>query len=187
MKFRKKQWLCIICLFGLFILLNSTFFWKLAYPIQYEDEVSEASQYFGVDPYLVLAVVMIESNFNHESSSKKGATGLMQLMPETAEWANKESGLNNDPSSYIEDPRANILLGTWYLSYLYHKYDGNTIKVIAAYNAGQGHVDRWLDEGKWDGSEYRTDQIPFGETRHYVSRVMYYYYQYQDIYKDDFS
>jgi soluble lytic murein transglycosylase len=182
MKLSGKQWLCIIGLIGVFIILNSTFFWKLIFPIHYEEEVMEASEYFEVDPHLVLAVVQIESNFKQNRSSKKGATGLMQLMPDTAEWANVESGLNTDPSSYIEDPKSNILLGTWYLSYLHNKYNGDMTKTIAAYNAGQGHVDRWLNEGKWDGSEYRLDQIPFGETRHYVSRVLYYYYHYKEVY-----
>lgn len=186
MKLSAKQWGYIGCLFALFILMNSTFFWKQMYPIQYETEVRDAAQYFNVDPYLVLAVVQIESNFVHERFSKKGATGLMQLMPETAEWANEESGLDKHPYSYIEDPRANILLGTWYISYLHEKYEGDKAKILVAYNAGQGHVDRWLTEGIWDGTEYHTEKIPFPETRHYVKRALYYYYHYVEIYEDDF-
>jgi soluble lytic murein transglycosylase len=186
MKLTVKQWVLVVCLFLLFFLLNSQQFWKLMYPIQYVDEVSEAVERFQVDPFLVLAVVQIESNFKHERFSNKGATGLMQLMPDTAHWANKESGLNKDPQSYIHDPKANILLGSWYLSYLIHKYEGNYTKAVVAYNAGQGNVDRWLQEGVWDGTEASINQIPFGETRHYVARVMYFYHRYHSIYQEDF-
>jgi len=187
MKLTFKHLLSLVCIFILFVAMNSSFFWKLMYPIQYEQEVQDASEYFGVSPYLVLAVMQTESRFKHDRLSKKGATGLMQLMPDTAEWANKESGLNKDPQSYIEDPKSNILLGSWYLSYLLNKYDQDELKAIVAYNAGQGHVDRWIQEGTWDGTEYRLDQIPFGETRHYVARVMYFKERYEDIYQDQFK
>lgn len=186
MKLNLKQISLLIALFGLFIVLNSSFFWKLMYPIQYHAEVQEAVEHFEVDPFLILAVVQIESKFKQEVYSRKGAVGLMQLMPETAQWANAESGLNRHPNSYIDDPRENILLGTWYLSYLLNRYEGDMVKSVAAYNAGQGHVDRWLKEGIWDGTEHRLDQIPFGETRHYISRVLYYHSRYQDIYASEF-
>lgn len=187
MKLNKKQIGLLIALFGLFLVLNSHFFWKLMYPIHYKNEVHEAAEFFEVDPFLVLSIVQIESNFKQGAFSKKGAVGLMQIMPETAMWANEESGLNKHPNSYIDDPKENILLGTWYLSYLMERYDGDIVKSIAAYNAGLGHVDRWLKEGTWDGTEHRIDQIPFGETRHYISRVLYYHSRYKDIYKDEFS
>lgn len=184
--FTKKQWLCAILLFLVFLVLNSTTFWKLMYPIQYVEEVKEAAEHFQVDPFLILAVMKIESGFKQERSSRKGAEGLMQLMPETARWANEQSGLNKDPHSYRYDPRDNILLGTWYLSYLLEKYEGDYVKTLVAYNAGQGNVDRWLDEGVWDGREYTVDQVPFGETRHYVKRALFYYDRYKTIYKDEF-
>ncbi len=157
------------------------------YPIAYQEEVQEAAEYFDVNPYLVLAIVQTESNFRQDRLSSKGATGLMQLMPDTADWANEESGLNKSPEAYRLNARSNILLGTWYISYLLEKYDGDMVKAVAAYNAGQGHVDRWLDDGIWDGSEYRLDQIPFGETRHYAARVLYYLKRYEDIYEYPFE
>ncbi|WP_025028947.1 lytic transglycosylase domain-containing protein [Caldalkalibacillus mannanilyticus] len=187
MKLSLKHVVYLISIFALFILLNSPFFWKMMYPIQFESEVKDAADYFEVSPYLVLAVMQTESRFNHDRLSKKGATGLMQLMPETAKWANKESGLHKDPNSYIDDPKSNILLGSWYLSYLINKYDQDELKAIVAYNAGQGHVDRWIESGIWDGTEYRIDQIPFGETRHYVARVLYFKKRYEEIYRDQFN
>jgi soluble lytic murein transglycosylase len=183
MKLTGKQWTSLITLFLLFLLLNSSSFWKLVYPIAYKQEVIEAAAYFEVDPHLIFAVMQIESNFKHERFSAKGATGLMQLMPDTAQWANEESGLNKDPHAYIQDPRSNILLGTWYLSYLLERYQGDIVQAVVAYNAGQGNVDRWLETGEWDGTEDGLHQIPFGETRHYVTRVLYYFKRYQTIYE----
>lgn len=186
MNLTRKQKICIVLLFILFLILNSSFFWKAMYPIAYQDEVRKASYYFEVDPFLVLAIVQNESKFVHEGLSQKGARGLMQLMPETAEWANQESGLETDPNNYIKDPNDNILLGTWYISYLLEKYKGNYVKAVVAYNAGEGRVDRWLENRIWDGTEEHVYQIPIGETRHYLSRVLYYYNRYQEIYEGDF-
>lgn len=185
MKLSGKQWASLIVLFLLFVLLNSNTFWKVVYPIAYEREVIEAASYFEVDPHLIFAVIQNESNFKQDLFSPKGATGLMQLMPETARWANEVSGLNQDPHSYIQDPRANILLGTWFLSYLLDQYGGDIVKAVVAYNAGQGNVDLWLEIGTWDGTEQGLDQIPFGETRHYVTRVLYFFRRYQTIYEMD--
>ncbi|MDQ0337839.1 soluble lytic murein transglycosylase [Caldalkalibacillus uzonensis] len=185
-RFTKKQWLCAFLLFLVFLTLNSHTFWKLMYPIQYEEDVQEAAEHFNVDPFLILAVMKIESGFKQERASKKGAEGLMQLMPETAEWINEKSGLNKAPHAYRHDPRDNILLGTWYLSYLLDKYQGDYVKTLVAYNAGQGNVDRWLAEGVWDGREYTIDQVPFGETRHYVKRALFYYDRYKKIYEEHF-
>lgn len=186
MKLSSVQKLCMILLLILIMILNSSFFWKAMYPIAYQEEVTRASSYFGVDPFLVLAVVQIESKFVQDRLSHKGARGLMQLMPETAEWANQQSGLNRDPNDYIHDPNDNILLGTWYLAYLLEKYEQDHVKAITAYNAGEGRVDRWLETGIWDGTKERIRDIPIGETRHYLSRVLYYFERYQDIYEHDF-
>lgn len=82
------------------------------------------------------------------------------------------------------EPSANIELGTWYLSTLSRQFEGKRTAVIAAYNAGPGKVQKWLDEGIWDGTDATIKDIPFGETRHYVQRVNYYYDQYTDIYNE---
>lgn len=186
-RFTFSQWLCIALLFVLFVVLNSQSFWQIMYPIAYENEVHEASSHFDVDPFLMLAIMKNESRFQQDITSKKGARGLMQLMPETAQWVNKESGLNKEMDQYIEDPRVNILFGAWYLSYLSHKYDGDQVKVIVAYNAGEGNVDRWIEQGIWDGDQLTTQHIPFGETRHYVKRVNYFYERYKEIYGAEFN
>ncbi len=64
--------------------------------------------------------------------------------------------------------------------------DGNPIAAIAAYNAGPGNVKNWINKDMWDGTYDNVKSIPIGETRHYVQRVIYYYNQYTDLYKDGF-
>jgi soluble lytic murein transglycosylase len=185
--FNSKQWIYAALLFSFFILLNSSFFWKQMYPIHYEEEVVKAARHFQVDPYLILAVMKIESDFNPDRSSDKGATGLMQLMPETAEWIKKRSGIRLPHDGDVQHPEANVLMGTWYLAFLLEKYEGDHVKVLVAYNAGQGNVDRWIKEGIWDGHARSVDQIPFGETRHYVKRALFYYERYKTIYSEEFN
>lgn len=78
-------------------------------------------------------------------------------------------------------------MGTWYLSFLLEKYGGDHVKVLAAYNAGQGNVDRWIEGKIWDGQAATVDNIPFGETRHYVKRALFYYERYKTIYAGEFN
>jgi soluble lytic murein transglycosylase len=107
----------------------------------------------------------------------------MQLMPDTANWIMEQAKI---PGTSLEElkhePGRNIQLGTWYLRNLSEQFDGNETAMIAAYNAGPGKVSGWIRDGVWDGSFETVKDIPFGETRHYVQRVIYYYNQYVKIY-----
>jgi soluble lytic murein transglycosylase len=84
----------------------------------------------------------------------------------------------------VSDPAINIRMGSWYLAALTREFKGNKIAVMAAYNAGPGNVHKWLDSGVWDGKRQTINKIPYGETRHYVQRVSWYYDKYKQIYKD---
>lgn len=183
----RLQVVCGLLLLCLLVVLQSSTFWQWMFPLSYTVEVTEVAHHYEMDPLLILAIIQNESAFQQESSSRKGARGLMQIMPDTAEWVNEISGLNQEPDEYIDDAQANLHLGSWYLSYLLNKYDENSIKAVAAYNAGEGNVDRWLREEIWDGTWRNVEQIPFGETRHYVIRIQFYYQQYQSIYTDQLS
>lgn len=113
--------------------------------------VLEMAPRFGVDPRLALSVMMVESNFSITAKSQKGAQGLMQLIPETAERFNVKSPL---------DPKENIRGGLTYLRWLLAYFQGRTELVLAGYNAGEKAVDR-----------YRGIP-PFPETREYVKKVL---------------
>ncbi|GAB7388601.1 lytic transglycosylase domain-containing protein [Bacillaceae bacterium] len=183
---KKKLGLFLLLLF-LFIFLNSSFFWKLMYPVSYKKEVMQAAAKYRVDPFLILAIIQIESNFTSDRISHKGAVGMMQIMPDTAEWIIEQAGFSPLVIHDLDEPRINIEIGSWYLSFLEKQFDRNVVAVIAAYNAGPGKVLRWLREDVWDGSYQNLQQIPYGETRHYVQRVLYYYDKYQEIYRDEFD
>ncbi len=108
----------------------------------------------------------------------------MQLMPDTAQWVMEKGDFANHTIDQIHEPHVNIQMGSWYLSWLSTQYNGNIVAVTAAYNAGQGNVNKWISSGRWDGTYEHINSIPFGETRHYVQRVMYYYHKYDKIYSN---
>lgn len=167
------------------ILFLSTNWMSWFYPIYYKDEIRKHSLTYEMDPFLVASIIRVETNYKTGRESKKGAIGLMQLMPDTAKWALEKAKLPDVSLERLkEEPSSNIELGTWYLSTLSRQFDGNRTAIIAAYNAGPGKVQSWLDEGQWDGREETVKDIPFGETRHYVQRVIYYYDQYTELYSE---
>jgi soluble lytic murein transglycosylase-like protein len=117
----------------------------------YDSLIGEHAELNALRPELVKAVVHTESRFNPSARSPKGALGLMQLMPATAQ----QFGVSNPL-----DPEQNIRAGTAYLRQLLDKYNNNETLALAAYNAGPGAVDR-----------YGQTIPPYRETRQYVSRV----------------
>lgn len=136
---------------------------KAMYPLRYEETIREESAARGLEPAFVAGVVRTESRFDPEAESSQGAYGLMQMLPETARFVSKKSGIKGD----YREPKVNLRLGIWYLSYLDQRYDGNERLVLAAYNSGEGQVDGWLRQGR------DLDQrIPFRETHDYVNNVL---------------
>lgn len=182
---RKKRVLLLLFVGFTGILFLSTNWMSWFYPIYYKAEIREHSITYDMDPFLVAAIIRVETNYKTGRESKKGALGLMQLMPDTAKWALEKAKLPDVSLQQLKrEPSANIELGTWYLSSLSRQFDGNRTAVIAAYNAGPGKVKSWLEKGNWDGTAASVKDIPFGETRHYVQRVIYYYDQYTEIYSE---
>ncbi|MGD8188448.1 lytic transglycosylase domain-containing protein [Brevibacillus ginsengisoli] len=187
MKKRKTAAILLLILMGVFLLMSTPYIWKWVYPIKYEAEVQTAAKRFQVDPFLLLAIIRTESNFNSNLTSKKGAIGLMQVMPKTADWVISQASFDPMAKEYLDTPKVNIDIGTWYVSYLMKRYDGDLVLTIAAYNAGPGSVNTWIKNQRWDGRKETLEDIPFGETRHYVQRVLYYHKRYQEIYQSEFT
>jgi soluble lytic murein transglycosylase len=103
--------------------------------------VKECSNYDNLDPYLILAVIQVESEFSPKAKSKRGAIGLMQVMPGTAEYIAKEMGVDYDGKKSLYDPFLNVKLGIHYLSLLTDKYD-STENALDAYNYGPSNFEK---------------------------------------------
>jgi soluble lytic murein transglycosylase len=145
-------------------------FERLRYPLEYSAVVRARAHAEGLDPALLAAVIYEESRFHPDARSPSGAIGLMQLRPATAEGIAIRTGGTAFRVSDLTDPAINIRYGAWYLGDLLRKYRAVGL-ALAAYNAGQGNVDRWLREGA---------AIQFPETRAYVSRVEHLQHVYAD-------
>lgn len=146
-------------------------------PLPYAGTIRTAAARFSVDPYLVAAVVRVESGFRPDARSVRGAVGLMQLMPPTAAWIAGKTGVRGS----LTDPDVNLTLGVWYLHYLLQHYHGNLKLALAAYNSGPDRVDRWLAAGRIR-PDVAVDTIPYAETRLFVGRVLWYYRAYRVVY-----
>jgi soluble lytic murein transglycosylase len=145
---------------------------EIKLPLRHEDIIRQQARDKQVDASLIAAVIYTESRFR-DQTSHAGAKGLMQLMPDTADYIASKTGGTEFRREDLATPQINIAYGTWYLRYLLAKYDHNTILTLAAYNAGEGKVDEWRRVASARGERFRVaSHIPFKETRDYVHRVL---------------
>lgn len=170
----KRTLLVIFAVLGLFILLwkNGVITKKYTYKIPYEKNIVEASTKNSVDEHLVAAVIKNESKFIPSVKSRAGAVGLMQIMPSTGKWIATEMGRNNFKVDELQEPKTSIDMGCWYLAKLAKQFKGNAILMLIAYNAGPGNAKEWMEKNNWDYNFSNIDEIPYPETKIYVSRVM---------------
>lgn len=156
---------------------------KIIYPYPHRTIIEKYAIQYGVDPLLALAVIREESKFLPQSESHKGAIGLMQLMPSTAQSIAESIGDKAYSDEDLLNPEKNIQYGIWYLSSLQKLFSNNRTLVIAAYNGGRGHVQEWIKSGQIDPENIRQQDIPFKETRDYVGRVLNSYQKYIKLYR----
>lgn len=141
---------------------------EILYPRPFLKDLTKTLKNDALDPLIVLSLIRQESVFNPLARSPVGARGLMQLMPTTAKRMRKSVR-----DQHLVDPKTNLELGTKYFKGLVKRYDGNLVYVLAAYNAGEGRVERWKN------LYFETDEtilknieaIPFLETRNYVKLI----------------
>ena len=141
----------------------------LSLPLRYSDVIRQQAAEKRLDPALVAAVIYAETKFE-PSTSSAGAVGLMQILPQTAEFLAHKSGATTFTTADLSRPQVNIAYGSYYLRYLLDEYHGSRVLALAAYNGGEANVDRWIAAGH--GAALSIDEIPFPETRAYVSRVL---------------
>ncbi len=143
------------------------------FPFKYTEYIWETAEEFHIDPYLVLGVIKTESNFDENAVSKSNAMGLMQITASTARDCMKKSGKHFSMDALFE-PKTNIYLGTYYLSYLLERFDGKTETALAAYNAGEGTVRKWLKDSAYSKDGKTLYSIPFSETKTYNQKIRLY-------------
>jgi len=180
-KFTKKLLLLIIIVLVLFNLDNIG---RILYPLPYKDTIFNYADRYGLDRSLLAAVIRTESNFRPGAVSPKGAIGLMQIMPDTGQWAAQKSGIGNFSRDRLFEPEYNISIGAWYLADLQREFNGNITLMLAAYNGGRGNVKKWLDAESQNNPSQGLEKVPFPETRQFVRKVLWYRKVYGYLYID---
>lgn len=155
-----------------------------SHPIYYKDLIEQYAAENNLKPAFVAAIILNESSFRTDAESSVGARGLMQLMPDTAEWIAGKLDMDYFHFDFMYDAEMNIRFGTWYLGYLSRLFRGDPVSVASAYHAGQGTVTRWLsDESKTrDGVSLNLDSLSDGPTKTYAGRVTQAYAIYEALY-----
>jgi len=176
--------MAIILIIFVFLIVFQNKILKIIYPKKYEEIVNIYAKEYNVEENLIFAVIKAESNFNEKALSNKKAIGLMQIMDETAKDVARKYKIEiniNDIEKELINVNNNINIGTKYLSILLEKYQNNGI-AVAAYNAGIGTVDNWIEKGiiKEDGSDI--ENIPYKETNNYVRKILRDYKIYCNLY-----
>jgi peptidoglycan lytic transglycosylase len=157
---------------------------EITLPLRHDDIIRQQAADKGLDPALIAAVIYEESRFR-DQTSHAGARGLMQITPDTADFIARHSGGYRFKQSDLATPQINIAYGSYYLRYLIDRYGGSETLAVAAYNAGLGNVDRWVQRAGGASHFKSAEHIPFPETRAYVQNVMDRRGEYRDNYADD--
>jgi soluble lytic murein transglycosylase len=140
------------------------------YPMPYRDEILAQARALGLDPAYVMGLIRQETRFMAALRSYVGATGLMQLMPNTAGWVARKTGTPYSPAQ-LTDPALNLRLGTSYLKMVLDNFGGSQVLAAAAYNAGPTRPRRWREGATLEPAIW-AENIPFNETRDYVKKVL---------------
>lgn len=173
----------LLAILVLFVLCYMTIAYQTSRTrISYQDEIHEYSEKYGVDPLLTASIIKVESDFLKDAESHQGAQGLMQLLDETASHAAELTGKEFYPDK-LSDVEYNLDLGIAYYDYLYRYYNNRDL-ALAAYNGGIGNVDKWIKDGLLDPVNPNILNIPFEETRQYVTKIDANYDVYKKFYKN---
>lgn len=162
-----KKWL-IITFVGFFLCL--TLINNVIFPLRHKKYIQQYSMEYNLNNAIVASVICAESNFNKNAVSKKGAIGLMQLIPQTAEWVYSQIYSNEFSTELLYNPQINIELGCFYLNYLSNKFE-NIECVLCAYNAGETVVREWLRNSEYSSDGIKLTKIPYTETNNYVKKI----------------
>ena len=153
----------------------------LRFPLTFSSDFNSAAHKQDVAPGLLRAVARQESAYQPAAKSPVGAIGLMQLMPATAKLVAKRARLPSNFATQLNNPKINIQLGSYHLAWLIDRFEGQRPLAIAAYNAGEHRVDRWIKDIDGMPMDVWIETIPFSETRNYVKNVLAFTYVYNQL------
>lgn len=178
-----------VCLIAVTALIFGVFFSvdkyeRSTHPLLYSDYVNRYSSRYKLDKYVVYSFIVTESGFKEDSESYLGARGLMQIMPETFEWIRYKLDEENDPDMTFDkmyNAEDNIRYGCFLLGYLRDTF-GELNEVAAAYHAGSGSVESWLEDSRYVRNGVLAD-IPNPDTAYYVDKITNAYDTYCRLYK----
>ena len=180
MKWIKKFIGRLFLILVLFIILSIVIL--SLYPLGYKEYINKYSEEYGLDPFLVAAIINVESKYDKNAVSIKEAKGLMQIGAKTGQWGSEELGIDSYSNEMLFDPEINIQIGTWYLNKLNIEFENNLDLVLAAYNGGSGNVQKWRLDKRYSTDGINLDKIPFKETEEYLKKVKFNYKIYKIIY-----
>ncbi|HEX7192760.1 MAG TPA: transglycosylase SLT domain-containing protein [Thermoanaerobaculia bacterium] len=158
-------------------------FWEILYPLKYWDAFQAAAAKENVDPYVLVAITRQESGFEPSTVSNAGAVGLMQIMPAEAGAIAAKAGLTPPAREQLFDPATNIEIGAAEFAQKLANEKNNPILAIAAYNAGEDAVGKWIAVTPVDDTDLFVEAIPYAETRLYVKTVTRNRFEYRRIYE----
>ncbi|MBU0508633.1 tetratricopeptide repeat protein [bacterium] len=161
-------------------------FFAVLYPLDFDPQIIKLARQYGIDPYFAFALICQESHFNPAAVSSAGATGLMQLMPETARIEARKLGLSYSQRK-LADPDYNLKLGMAHLAGLLREFSGDSVLVLAAYNAGKATATKWTAEFNARDRDEFIELIPYRETRLFVKRIFEHRAAYRRLYPDVFT
>jgi len=156
---------------------------QLLYPRYFYDFIVEDANKYKADPRLVLSIMREESRFNPRAKSEAAARGLLQFIITTARSVGRDLGIVELSADDLYDPRVIIQLGAKYIASLLERFEGNSYKTAAAYNAGPNQVALWNRLSSGVGDDYFLTSINFDETKHYVRKVLNSYQRYGETYE----
>lgn len=171
----------ILTIVSILLAYSLSCFYSYFYPMTYSEEIQEISNQYDVDSALIASMVNAESGFKEKAVSSKGAIGLMQLMPSTAEWlaGNMDVEYNEE---LLYTAEYNLRLGIFYVNYLINVFNSEKL-VLCAYNAGPTNVKNWLNNKEYSQDGKTLLKIPYNETKVYVNKVYKNYHYYKNKYK----
>jgi soluble lytic murein transglycosylase len=144
----------------------------LRFPLVHQNKITLKANENNVDAALAFALIRQESAFTSDARSSAGAMGLMQLMPRTAKQLTRGTGIRINNRMQLIDVDTNLKLGMKHLGKVMERFNQNPVLALAAYNAGQSRVKRWIPDNKLVEADLWAETIPFKETRNYIQNIM---------------